>query len=274
MVEYKKKKIQLQNGGSRNYYYKVLASGEKQRIKKEEYLEKTKKKGGEGENKKEFYSGTVKKIQTGTTLFGKEKENTNKQLTLKVNKKGNITGTYGDKGREREITSLVFNEVNKTKATIGTRNGLKRDVRLNEDVYKKYDDEDWKGAFDRLNKGLQNILDSKNNNKTNKINKFLDYLEKNITIDGAIYKWFLSSDNYEFIKDTSPEMKKLSMIGIIINNIWNLNGEYISMDLLNAFEKKYKNEYYQVPAYFKIKSGTAAYPSTRQMKNIFGRYDL
>ncbi len=272
MVEYKKKKIQLQNGGSRNYYYKVLASGEKQRINKEEYLAKTKKKGGDGENEKEFYKGTVKKIQTGTTFFGKEKENTNKQLTLRVNKKGNITGTYGDKGREREITSIVFNEENKTIAKIGTRNGLTRDVRLNGNVYKKYDDEDWKGAFIRLYKGIDNILNSKNS-KTDKANKILDYLEENIKIDGAIYKWYLNNDNYEFVQDATSEMKKLSIISIIINsldNAWFVNGEYFNVFIKNALFNKYKDEYRRVPAYFEITKGSDMYPAKRKLKSIFG----
>lgn len=43
MVEYKKKKIQLKNGGSRNYYYKELSNGKKEQISKEVYLSK---KGG------------------------------------------------------------------------------------------------------------------------------------------------------------------------------------------------------------------------------------
>jgi hypothetical protein len=45
MVEYKKKKILLQTGGTRNFYYKVKSDGKKKQVSKKEYLEK---KGGGG----------------------------------------------------------------------------------------------------------------------------------------------------------------------------------------------------------------------------------
>jgi hypothetical protein len=45
MVEYKKKKIVLQSGGKRNFYYKITADGKKKQVSKSEYLEK---KGGSG----------------------------------------------------------------------------------------------------------------------------------------------------------------------------------------------------------------------------------
>jgi len=40
MVEYKKKKIVLQSGGTRNFYYKVSSNGKKKQVSKKEYLEK------------------------------------------------------------------------------------------------------------------------------------------------------------------------------------------------------------------------------------------
>jgi len=43
MVEYKKKKLILQSGGTRNYYYKVSYDGKKKQVSKNEYL---KQKGG------------------------------------------------------------------------------------------------------------------------------------------------------------------------------------------------------------------------------------
>ena len=48
MVEYKKKKIQLQNGGSRNYYYKEYSDGKKKQVSKEEFLSA---RGGDNSNK-------------------------------------------------------------------------------------------------------------------------------------------------------------------------------------------------------------------------------
>lgn len=48
MVEYKRKKIKLQSGGTRNYYYKISENGEKKRINKNEYLANIQK-GGESD---------------------------------------------------------------------------------------------------------------------------------------------------------------------------------------------------------------------------------
>jgi len=45
MVEYNRKKIQLQNGGTRNYYYKINSNGKKERVTKEQYLRNSKKGG-------------------------------------------------------------------------------------------------------------------------------------------------------------------------------------------------------------------------------------
>ena len=47
MVEYKKKKIALQSGGTRNFYYKISFNGKKKQVSKKEYLEK---KGGNPNN--------------------------------------------------------------------------------------------------------------------------------------------------------------------------------------------------------------------------------
>jgi hypothetical protein len=57
MVEYKKKKIMLQSGGTRNFYYKISSDGKKTQVSKKEYLEKRifRKKGG-SENSKNFMS--------------------------------------------------------------------------------------------------------------------------------------------------------------------------------------------------------------------------
>ena len=47
MLQYKKKKILLQSGGTRNFYYKVTSNGKKKQISKIEYLNK---KGGDPNN--------------------------------------------------------------------------------------------------------------------------------------------------------------------------------------------------------------------------------
>ena len=129
MVEYKKKRIQLQSGGSRNYYYKVLANGEKKRVNKEEYLARTQKNGGG-----DLYTGPVKKVQNGKTFFGYQKLNTNKSLDISfVN--GKIVGKYDGKN----IQSANFSPNNKKKLSIRTSDGMIRDVRFeNESVHNSY----------------------------------------------------------------------------------------------------------------------------------------
>jgi hypothetical protein len=52
MVEYKKKKLTLQSGGTRNYYYKVSSDGKKKQVSKNEYL---KQKGGTNIETKQNY---------------------------------------------------------------------------------------------------------------------------------------------------------------------------------------------------------------------------
>ena len=129
MVEYRKKRIQLQSGGSRNYYYKVLANGEKKRVNKEEYLARTQKNGGG-----DLYTGPVKKVQNGKTFFGYQKLNTNKSLDISfVN--GKIVGKYDGKN----IQSANFSPNNKKKLSIRTSDGMIRDVRFeNESVHNNY----------------------------------------------------------------------------------------------------------------------------------------
>jgi len=62
MVEYKKKRIQLQNGGSRNYYYKEFSNGKKEQISKEEYLNK---KGGDELNNRLVHLGFIVSERNG-----------------------------------------------------------------------------------------------------------------------------------------------------------------------------------------------------------------
>ena len=50
MVEYKNKLITLQNGGTRNNYYKLYKNGTSKRINKELYLKKVKVGGGYNNN--------------------------------------------------------------------------------------------------------------------------------------------------------------------------------------------------------------------------------
>ncbi len=69
MVEYKKKRIQLQNGGSRNYYYKEFSNGKKEQISKEEYLNK---KGGDEVNNRLVNLGFIVSERDGKQLHNEE----------------------------------------------------------------------------------------------------------------------------------------------------------------------------------------------------------
>jgi len=58
MVEYKKKKIQLQSGGTLYYYYKINNDGKKERVTKEQYIKKSKK-GGYSNNTSQNFNNKV-----------------------------------------------------------------------------------------------------------------------------------------------------------------------------------------------------------------------
>lgn len=113
MVEYKRKKIQLQSGGTRYYYYKIGSDGKKERISKEKYLESTKKKvGGEGNHEYRVW-----KEQSGIKqIYG------NTPKTLKVHDEGKLK--Y--KGLKEEINvnkTRVFIDDKKKSVTLSLNNG-------------------------------------------------------------------------------------------------------------------------------------------------------
>ncbi len=110
MVEYKRKKIQLQSGGTRYYYYKVLSDGKKERISKEKYLEHSKKRGGNDGNT----TFQVKKKQN-KVLGVFDKKNTDKTLTVTKNgqyKYGNRKVDEIGVGNDKKLTLKIYGNAN------------------------------------------------------------------------------------------------------------------------------------------------------------------
>lgn len=110
MVEYKRKKIQLQSGGTRYYYYKVLSDGKKERISKEKYLENSKKRGGTDGNT----TFQVKKKQN-KVLGVFDKKNTDKTLTVTKNgqyKYGNRNVDEIGVGNDKKLTLKINGNAN------------------------------------------------------------------------------------------------------------------------------------------------------------------
>lgn len=110
MVEYKKKKIILQSGGTRNFYYKVTSNGKKKQVSKSEYLEK---KGG-SENSKNFMSkkelidslkNTLKKIR--------EQKNQNNFKNYKIEIENQVGKLEQELKKELNAIEPFTNEANK-----------------------------------------------------------------------------------------------------------------------------------------------------------------
>jgi len=113
MVEYKRKKIQLQSGGTRYYYYKIGSDGKKERISKEKYVESTKKKvGGEGNHEYRVW-----KEQSGIRqIYGKT------QKTLKVSGEGKLK--YKGLKEEKNVNkNRVVVDDNEKSLTLSLNNG-------------------------------------------------------------------------------------------------------------------------------------------------------
>jgi hypothetical protein len=77
MFKYKKKKIILQNGGTRNFYYKISSNGKKIQVSKKKYLEK---KGGFNDPKNNWEAPPVMSMNNFNNLV-KEK---NKRNNIKI----------------------------------------------------------------------------------------------------------------------------------------------------------------------------------------------
>ena len=110
MVEYKKKKIQLQNGGTRNYYYKIYQDGKKKQVSKEEYT--SNKKGG----KIDFllYKEQQKQLLDDINNYLEQREK---------NLKGNITNYTSYKilsniQRQKEVSEKYISEFSKGREII------------------------------------------------------------------------------------------------------------------------------------------------------------
>jgi hypothetical protein len=80
MVEYKKKKIILQSGGTRNFYYKISFNGKKKQVSKKEYLEKR----GGNPNNPNNNNWNAPKIMSMNNFNNLEKQKKNERNNIKI----------------------------------------------------------------------------------------------------------------------------------------------------------------------------------------------
>lgn len=144
---YYKKKIQLQSGGVRNFYYQVISNGKKKQISKMEYLNK---KGGKGEkqtgrnnqllpnpmennNVKSPYilitagptgSGKSSLINKSLTYLGLEKPLENNQFIIDILVESNLS--YKEKSSE--ILQEYFRNINKSSSVNNIQNTIKQKI--------------------------------------------------------------------------------------------------------------------------------------------------
>jgi hypothetical protein len=149
MVDYKKKKIRLQSGGVRNFYYKVISNGKKKQISKMEYLNK---KGGEGEGETQtgrnnqllpnpMENNNVKSpyilITAGPTGSGKSSliNKSLRYLSLEEPPEDNkfiidtlVEANLSYKEQSSQILKEYFGNINKTRSVNNIKNTIKQKI--------------------------------------------------------------------------------------------------------------------------------------------------
>jgi hypothetical protein len=130
MVDYIKKKIRLQSGGVRNFYYKVISNGKNKQISKMEYLNK---KGGENNNDKYPYI----LITAGPTGSGKSSliNKSLRYLSLEEPPEKNkfiidtLVESYPNyKDKSTEILQKYFSNINKSSSDNIIKNTIKKKI--------------------------------------------------------------------------------------------------------------------------------------------------
>lgn len=173
MVEYKKKKIQLKNGGSRNYYYKELSNGKKEQISKEVYLSK---KGGSSE---ENFSNVVERLVKVGLIVPKKDGKLHLEEFEKIksvynnrNKLEKLANDLEKLPNHRNIPSELQNEdkriINNKKNQL--KNSLNEQEKLVRELSNKY-----KSRFSEK----ERILHKKWSNLDNYQNLLFEYMENN-----------------------------------------------------------------------------------------------
>jgi hypothetical protein len=136
MVEYKKKKIILQSGGTRNFYYKISYNGKKKQVSKREYLEK---KGGHKNNPyNNNWEAPPEVTMNNFNKLGQEKKQN--QLNHNPQEKERLNGIKVNSQEESNFLRS-YNPSNKYHVT--TKNRLSNEARkaksdLNVSHYQKY----------------------------------------------------------------------------------------------------------------------------------------
>jgi hypothetical protein len=183
MVEYKKKKLILQSGGTRNFYYKVTSDGKKKQVSKSEYLEK---KGGTGENYQDDQDDPDKQNE----ILSRQLKNTLKRFEAN-NPSNDYINVLKQQIKNIEIKRRA-RKILKEKIILEKR---KRENRLS-----KYPNSNSTSLLENLNNLIYSIERGQQNRKTYQEfhNKIIEILDKQIEIPEQ-YKW----------KDVFDKIKKI-----------------------------------------------------------------
>ena len=183
MVEYKKKKLILQSGGTRNFYYKVTSDGKKKQVSKSEYLEK---KGGTGENYQDDQDDPDKQNE----ILSRQLKNTLKRFEAN-NPSNDYINVLKQQIKNIEIKRRA-RKILKEKIILEKR---KRENRLS-----KYPNSNSTSLLENLNNLIYSIERGNQNRKTYQEfhNKIIEILDKQIEIPEQ-YKW----------KDVFDKIKKI-----------------------------------------------------------------
>lgn len=227
MVEYKRKKIQLQSGGTRYYYYKVLSDGKKERISKEKYLEHSKKRGG----------------NDGNTTF---------QVKKKQNK---VLGVFDKKNTDKTLTVTKYGQYkygNRNVDEIGVGNDKKLTLKINgnanpREVYFENDEkfQEFKNLKSKRNKEIQERRNKRNKEIQERENRKTETEKvKQILIDGN-RESFNFKDYWERFKNINVNLINFNEINKLFNSNrykWEQAKKWINIIIkIKEAEQKVKN---------------------------------
>lgn len=224
MVEYKKKKIILQSGGTRNFYYKISSDGKKTQVSKKEYLEK---KGGNPNdikiltpNEEKFLSSydnsnpnhkkLKERLKKDFERYLDERELSNTYKIEHLKKYENYPEYKRIQNEKKERRQKLYNSLNiknlkpkstnykyKNKITYNNIEDLENDVK-----YLKLMDDELEKLFESEKKLLAEKLSiSENDLRVFKvfIPKFLEYIrnhKKNNNINSIMEKMYYYINSY------------------------------------------------------------------------------
>lgn len=176
MLQYKKKKILLQSGGTRNFYYKVTSDGKKKQISKIEYL--SKKGGGPFKNSNSSNSNPYILITSGPTGSGKSNLIDKSLEYLKLEKPSyenifiidNLVEEHPEyKNKSKKILEEFFSNTKMNDIEKKLKVLLTSPVNNKNSIFKKFTET----YFDIRGKGINDIFDEKIRSAINKNESFI-----------------------------------------------------------------------------------------------------